>query len=135
MTIHFYSPSAYDYLRSVFSLPHPSSLGIWTNSIKCEPVFFPDVFNRLSEITAKINKNVIWHCYLMFMLVNLRASWKYPIGYVLIDKTNSDDLYCLVSRALDLCIKYDLNVRTVTCDGTSTNFPQSVVSHLLRIVR
>ena len=71
----------------------------------------------------------------VFMLVNLRASWKYPIGYVLIDKTNSDDLYCLVSRALDLCIKYDLNVRTVTCDGTSTNFPQSVVSHLLRIVR
>ena len=33
MTLHFYSPRAYEYLRSVFSFPHPSSPGHWTNSI------------------------------------------------------------------------------------------------------
>ena len=32
LTLHFYSPRAYEYLRSVFSFSHPSSLGLWTNS-------------------------------------------------------------------------------------------------------
>ena len=163
MTLHFYSPRANEYLRSVFSFPHPSPLGHRTNSIKCEPGYFLDVFKRLSEITAQptlerdavllfdamtIRSNVFYNksigsfegfvsfgenllvCdeekvateALVFMLVSMLGSWKYPIGYVLIDKINSDNLHCLVSRALDLCISHDLNVRTVTCDGTSTNF-------------
>ena len=41
---------------------------------------------------------------LVFMLVGMRSSWKYPIGYVLIDKITSNNLdVCLISKALRLC--------------------------------
>ena len=41
---------------------------------------------------------------LVFMLVGFRRSWKYPVGYLL------------------TCIQNKCKPRTVTCDGTSTNF-------------
>ena len=54
LTLSFYSPRAYEYLRRVFSLPHSNSLGEWTSSVNCEPGFFMDVLKSLKE---KINKN------------------------------------------------------------------------------
>ena len=48
--LNFYSPRAYEYLRSVFSLPHPNSLSSWTTSINCEPGIFLDVFNYLKGL-------------------------------------------------------------------------------------
>ena len=59
---------------------------------------------------------------LIFMISVLQSYWKFPIGYVLIDKINADDLYCLISRALQLSVDNNLKVRTVTCEGTATNF-------------
>ena len=41
--------------------------------------------------------------------------------YVLIDKCNADTLSTLVSHALTLLEEHGLNVRCVTCDGTTTN--------------
>ena len=49
LTLHFYSPRAYDYLRNVFSLPHTSSLYNWTLSVKCDVGFFKDVFLELKK--------------------------------------------------------------------------------------
>ena len=48
MTLNFYSPCAYEYIRSVFYLPHSSSLTEWTSSVKCEPGIFIDVLKSLS---------------------------------------------------------------------------------------
>ena len=39
LTLHFYSPRAYEYVRSVFALPHPSSLANWSSTVNCEPGF------------------------------------------------------------------------------------------------
>ena len=49
LTVHFYSPRAYSYLRTIFSLPHPSSIRNWTSSVNCEPGFHQDVLKHLSE--------------------------------------------------------------------------------------
>ena len=49
LTVHFYSPRAYSYLRTIFSLPHPSSIRNWTSSVNCEPGFHQDVQKHLSE--------------------------------------------------------------------------------------
>ena len=49
LTLNFYSPKAYDFLRNIFSLPHPSSLANWTSTIDCEPGFFLDVFEALAQ--------------------------------------------------------------------------------------
>ena len=49
LTLNFYSPRAYDYLRSVFSLPHANSLIEWTSSVDCEPGVFFDVLRNIKE--------------------------------------------------------------------------------------
>ena len=54
LTLNFYSPKAYEYVRSVFkTLPHPSSMANWTSSIKCDPGFFEDVFREIRSKTEK----------------------------------------------------------------------------------
>ena len=50
LTVHFYSPRAYEYLRPIFSLPHPRSLSEWTSSVKCEAGFFKDVFEHIKGL-------------------------------------------------------------------------------------
>ena len=54
LTLDFYSPRAYEYLRKVFSLPHRNSLKEWTSSVNCEPGFFQDVFDHLK---SKVDEN------------------------------------------------------------------------------
>ena len=49
LTLNFYSPRAYEYVRSIFCLPHSSSLTEWTSSVKCEPGIFIDVLKSLSS--------------------------------------------------------------------------------------
>ena len=59
---------------------------------------------------------------LVFMLVSLRKSWKYPIGYVSIDKINAGTLNSLLSEALRQGLEHSIKIRNVTMDGTATNF-------------
>ena len=166
MTLNFYSPKAYDYVRSVFkTLPHPSSMANWTSSIKCDPGFFEDVFREIKskterkrhqrdvtlicdamKISSEIEFNNQTRTFegfvdfgdgliladdqedtpakdaLVFMLTSLRGNWKYPVGYVLIDGIDANTLHALLSRALDLCAQYEIDVQALTMDGTSTNF-------------
>lgn len=49
LTLNFYSPRAYNFVRTVLSLPCPSALSNWTSSVKCDPGFLRDVFEYLKE--------------------------------------------------------------------------------------
>ena len=162
LTLNFYSPRAYEYIRGVFSLPHSNSLTEWTSSVECEPGIFMDV---LKNLNSRIKENpthadCVLICDAMsikssvfynpttgnhqgyidygdgievpdvdiaateatvFMLVSFRGHWKYPIGYVLDNKLNAQDLRCLLSRALYLCSENSIKIRCITMDGTSTN--------------
>ena len=44
VTLHFYSPRGYEYMRTFLTLPHPRTLRNWKSSVHNEPGFFPDVF-------------------------------------------------------------------------------------------
>ena len=48
LTLHFYSPKAYLFMRKVFDLPHPSSSRNWQSSVNCEPGFFKEVLENLA---------------------------------------------------------------------------------------
>ena len=67
MTLHFYSPRAYELVRTVFTLPHASSIANWTSSVDCEIGFFIDVFKELQgKILSKTLKPecapfIRWH--------------------------------------------------------------------------
>ena len=49
ITLNFYSPRAYNYVRSFLFLPCPSAIANWTSSVNCKPGFFKDTFKDLQE--------------------------------------------------------------------------------------
>ena len=49
LTLHYYSPKAYDFVKPLLHLPDPSSLRAWSASVNCEPGFFQDVIEKLSD--------------------------------------------------------------------------------------
>ena len=52
MTLHYYSPKAYDFVRKVLYLPHPSSIRSWAASVDCEPGFLCDVINLIGNMAT-----------------------------------------------------------------------------------
>ena len=64
----------------------------------------------------KLLQRLLSSCWLVYVHIGSTQ------GYVLFDKINSDNLYCLIAQAITLANAHDLNVRAVTCDGTTTNF-------------
>ena len=58
---------------------------------------------------------------LVFMLVGLRGHWKTPIGYVLSNKVKASDLTSSIENILNSTLTYELYIKSITFDGTSTN--------------
>ena len=56
---------------------------------------------------------------LFLMLVALRSNWKYPVGYVLIDKVDASTLSSLLCRALRLGVEHSILIRCKAMDGSS----------------
>ena len=52
MTLHYYSPKAYDFARKVLHLPHPSSIRSWSASVDCEPGFLCDVIKLIGSMAT-----------------------------------------------------------------------------------
>ena len=163
LTLHFYSPRGYNFLRDQLHLPSPRSLQRWTSSVNCTPGFFLDVFKELGQRASKDLKYkdcaLIFDgmhiksrsfyiknkgCYegfvdfgqdldiqtendtmateaLVFLLVGMKARWKYPCGYFLINKIDASIQSRLVEIALDLGFENGLNIHTITADGTNVN--------------
>jgi len=49
LSIHFYSPKAYRFLKKYLVLPHESTLSEWMSGADCSPGICLDVINRLNE--------------------------------------------------------------------------------------
>ena len=47
VTLHYYSPKAYDFVCKVLALPHPSSIHSWAASVNCESGFLCDIIKLL----------------------------------------------------------------------------------------
>jgi hypothetical protein len=48
LTVHYYSPKTYNYLRSKFILPSSRTIRKWLESVDCEPGFLKDVIDTVS---------------------------------------------------------------------------------------
>lgn len=61
LTLHFYSPAAYKYVRKMFntSLPHPHTLYEWYRSVDAEPGFCAETLNRLEAKAKDSQKKVL----------------------------------------------------------------------------
>ena len=80
LTLHFYSPKAYLFVRKVLHLPHPASLRNWQSSVECEPGFLKDVLENLAlQVANNINMS---DCALMMDAMAIRKQ-------VIYDKTKA----------------------------------------------
>lgn len=48
-TLHYYSPKAYRYLRSQFSLPSPRLIKSWIHAVDCNPGFLVDIIKLIDK--------------------------------------------------------------------------------------
>ena len=53
MTLHYYSPKAYDFVCKVLVLPHPSNIRAWETSIDCNPGHFTGVIALIGTTAQK----------------------------------------------------------------------------------
>ena len=53
MTLHYYSPKAYDFVRKLLALPHPSSIKAWAASVDCNPGYLMNVIKCIGSQVAK----------------------------------------------------------------------------------
>ena len=53
MTLHYYSPPGYDFVRKIFALPHESSIRAWAASIDCEPRYLINLMKQIGSIVQK----------------------------------------------------------------------------------
>lgn len=75
LTLHYYSPAAYKYVRECYqkALPHPRTICRWYSTINAEPGFTTEAFDALKmkcESNAKDNKPVL--CSLVFDEISIR---------------------------------------------------------------
>lgn len=90
MTLHFYSPKAYDYVRKEFNLclPNPRTLSKWYMSIEANPGFTTESFNLLNKAVANLklqNKSIIANLVFDEMAIKKKIEWslnKDELGYV-----------------------------------------------------
>ena len=50
VTLHYYSPQAYQYCKSILSLPDVSSIRNWLSNVDCNPGFLSNVINLCSKL-------------------------------------------------------------------------------------
>jgi hypothetical protein len=75
VTIQYYSPKAYNFLRTIIPLPAPSLIKRWARSVDCEPGFITEALDILkSEIQGHSEKK---DCCLVFdaMAIRKQTLW------------------------------------------------------------
>ena len=50
MTLHYYSPKEYDFVRKIIKLPHVASIHNWAACLDCEPDDLTDVISFVSQL-------------------------------------------------------------------------------------
>ena len=76
LTLSYYSPKAYAYVRSIMPLPHPSLIRKWARNVNCEPGFIGESF-RILEEQAKVNTEKKDCCLVLdAMAIRKQVQWE-----------------------------------------------------------
>ncbi|KAJ8887804.1 hypothetical protein PR048_014022 [Dryococelus australis] len=160
MTLHFYSPAAYRFVRNKFclALPSPRTLSGWYSSVNAEPGYIGESFEVLcaivvvesekgesvsgcliiddmsikSHLSADSDNLPLAKEACVLMLVLMKKHFKIPLSYFLISFFPSSERAAL-ERA-SLCKLYDIGVVCAsTFDGTysTVSMGEQLVAKLL----
>ena len=104
LTLYFYSPKAYQYVRSIIPLPNPSLIRKWSSSVECEPGFLKEAFQSLgSEVSHSPEKK---DCCLIIDAMSIRKQTVWDpkkdqcAGFVNYGEVTPEDPDTLASEAL-----------------------------------
>lgn len=77
LTLHFYSPAAYKYLRDVFAknLPHPNTLFRWYQNVNAQPGFTEEAFSRLADKAKASAEPLLCGLVVDEMSIRQQKSW------------------------------------------------------------
>ena len=53
MTLHYYSPKAYEFVRKILKLPHSSSIKHWAASVDCEHGYLTNVIQAIGKLAER----------------------------------------------------------------------------------
>ena len=149
MTLNFYSPKAYNFVRKEFN----NLLSNWFSKYNGRPGFTMESIEKMSthsyfwcliidEIHLKkelVYKNKKVYGYsnmgegedcdntplartaLFILATSINGPIKLPIGYFLIDKMNSKQLAEIINNCLCQCMTKGVGIKAITFDGLGTN--------------
>lgn len=130
LTLYFYSPKSYRYVRSIIPLPNLSLILKWSSTIKCEPAFVPKhlplypmqftvLLTKSLLYAMSIRKQTIWN------QEKYQYSWFIEHGEAIPDtsgKLASGALvFLLVGTRSRWKCPIGLKVWSITTDGTPVN--------------
>ena len=109
ITLHFYSPRAYKFVRRSLHLPCPSTIRCWAAAINCEPGFLTNVIQHLQNSLEEddkdcfllvdemaIKKEVVWD------IKNKKFAGNTDYGSILAEEQDSIATNALVVMAVGL---------------------------------
>lgn len=93
ITLHYFSPRAYNYVRNVLkgALPHYKTLSKWYKTVNAEPGFTSESFEILKKRNVNMQKNI--YCSLVFDEMSLRQHVEWV----------NDKIYGLVNIGNNVC--------------------------------
>ena len=106
LTLNFYSPKAYKFVRKAFLLPNPSTIRSWIASYNCEPGLFSEVFTELQRQGE--NNHTMTDCCLMLDGMSIRQQTIYDraqdkyTGFVDFGNIRPHDTETLATESLTL---------------------------------
>ena len=109
MSLHFYRPKAYQFVRQSLHLPCPATIRSWAAAIDCEPGFLTNVINQLTNTLDEnqkdcallldemsIKKEVLWD------KKNKKFAGNTDYGSILVEEQDSIATNALVFMAVGL---------------------------------
>ena len=69
-TLHYYSPKAYQYVRSILPLPNPSLIRKWSSVLECNPGFVKEAFDSLGKEASSYSEKK--DCFLVIDAMSTR---------------------------------------------------------------
>lgn len=142
ITLCFYSPKAYDYVRKAFDtcLPHRSTIGKWFKNVNIDPGFSEQSFELLKK-HVQLNGSTLVSLIIDEMSIRRHIEWdgKKFHGYVNYGIDTDDDQTAVAKEVfviMAVCVngKWKLPVGYFFVDGLTGDQKCTLVSHCVKLV-
>jgi len=138
LTVHYYSPRAYEYLREQFGLPSPRELGRWIRTVDAEPGFLDCVFKfKFIEDTIK-GRPYLRDVALVFDAMSIRSHIFYDpskdktcgyvdMGGIVPDSKEAPATEALVFPIVSLTTKFKCPIAYLLCDKVNSSILSTII--------